>query len=602
VAVEFVSVGGATEASFPLEPEPDGYFAGVVAAAHAGQRYKLKLDQGSYPDPASRFQPEGPHGPSEIVDPAFAWTDGAWRGRPPRELVGYELHLGTFTTEGTWRAAMTQLPELVRLGITLIEVMPIADFPGRFGWGYDGVDLFAPTRLYGTPADARAFVNRAHELGLMVILDVVYNHFGPAGNYLREFSPDYFSKKYANEWGDPINFDGDNSRPVREFFITNARYWIEEFHFDGLRLDATQQIFDASPTHILADVGAAAHAAGGGRQIWVVAEDETQRAQLARATERGGYGLDAIWNDDFHHTAHVAATGHAEAYYTGYRGLAQEFVAAAKHGFLYQGTWYVWQQNRRGAPAFDLAPRQFVHFLQNHDQVANSLRGLRLPQLTSPAKSRALTALLLLSPQIPLLFQGEEFGSSAPFVYFADHEGELRRQIKEGRRKFLNQFPSAASEAEDMFLDPGAPETFQRCKLDLSERERHAGTYQLHEDLLRLRRDDPVIAAPARFDGAVLTAHAFVLRFFSEKFDADRILVVNLGTDLAFTPAPEPLLAPIAGHGWRILWSSEAPLYGGGGTAPLETKANWMIPGEAAVLLEPDENREPVRPKLSQKD
>lgn len=593
---------GAVVQTVALKAEGDGYFSGAAPDARAGGRYKFKLGEGSFPDPVSRSQPEGPHAPSEIVDAAFAWTDQAWRGRPAQELVVYELHVGTFTAEGTWRAAMEQLPELARLGITMIEVMPIAEFPGRFGWGYDGVDQFAPSHLYGTPADARAFVNRAHELGVMVILDVVYNHFGPAGNYLREFSKDYFSHKYANEWGDPINFDGENSGPVREFFIANARYWIEEFHLDGLRLDATQQIFDHSPTHIIAEIGAAAHAAGGGRHIWLVAEDESQRAQVVRPRERGGFGLDAIWNDDFHHAARVAATGRAEAYYSGYRGTAQEFVSAVKHGFLYQGQWYRWQKGRRGRPALDAGARNFVHFLQNHDQVANSPRGLRLPQLTSPGRVRALTGLLLLTPQVPLLFQGEEFAASAPFLYFADHEGELRQQVGAGRRDFLRQFSSVASDDHQLVAEPGELETFLRCKLDFAERDRHAETYRMYEDLLRLRREEPTIAAPAGVDGAVLGPRAFVLRFFSEKDGADRILLVNLDGDLWLEPAPEPLLAPIDGHGWRILWSSEAPRYGGGGTAPLETNANWMIPGPATVLLEPDENSEPARAKLAQKD
>lgn len=589
-------------ALIPLEAEGNGYFTGNVAEARAGMRYRFRLAQGSFPDPASRFQPDGPHGPSQIVDPAFDWTDTGWRGRPVRELVIYELHLGTFTAAGTWRGAMEQLPSLAQLGITMIEVMPVAEFPGRFGWGYDGVGLFSPTRLYGRPEEARAFVNRAHKLGIMVILDVVYNHFGPDGNYLGEFSSHYFSKKYANEWGDPLNFDGDNAAPVREFFLTNARYWIEEFHLDGLRLDATQQIFDASPTPILTEIADAAHAAGGERNIWVVGENEAQLANLIRPRCAGGCGLDALWSDDFHHAATVAATARAEAYYSGYRGTAQEFVSAAKYGFLYQGQWYAWQKRRRGHIAFDLSPLHFVHFLQNHDQVANSLDGRRLHELTSPAKFRALTALLLLSPQIPLLFQGQEFAASAPFLYFADHHPALNQQVAAGRRNFLHQFASIATEACSMRLTaPGEEETFRRCQLDFTERTKHEAIYRLHEDLLRLRQSEPAITGPTRFDGAVLGERAFVLRYFTAE-GRDRILVVNLGTDLWFNPSPEPLLAPIEGHGWRIVWSSEAPEYGGRGTPPVETKANWILPGETAVLLTPDENREPPHAKLSEKN
>jgi maltooligosyltrehalose trehalohydrolase len=600
-AVELCDEAGKPTRVAPLVAEANGYFSAVVADARAGMRYRIKLDQGSFPDPASRFQPDGPHGASQIVDPGFAWTDQAWRGRRTKELVIYELHLGTFTPEGLWRSAMEQLPELARLGITMIEMMPLADFPGTFGWGYDGVSFFAPSRLYGSPDDARAFINRAHELGLAVILDVVYNHFGPDGNYLREFSPHYFSSRYPNEWGDPLNFDDEHSAPVREFFVTNACYWIEEFHFDGLRLDATQQIFDASPTNILAELTTAARRIAGARRVFIVAENESQHSHLARAVDQGGFGLDALWNDDFHHSARVAAHGHAEAYYSGYRGAAQEFVSGAKRGFLYQGQWYVWQQHRRGLPAFDLVPERFVNFLQNHDQIANSLRGSRLHQLTSPGRLRALTALLLLSPQIPLLFQGQEFAASTPFLYFADHNAELGRLVKEGRRKFLSQFPSIATEESlKLLTDPADPATFRCCKLDFAERTRHRAIYQLHEDLLRLRREEAAITKPEHLDGAVLGERAFVLRFFSAA--GDRLLVVNLGADLKFEPAPEPLLAPPARYGWRIWWSSEAAVYGGRGTPELETKSNWMIPGEAAVLLAPDENRDPANAKLSQKN
>ncbi len=599
VAVELSAANGETRLE-PLAAEEGGYFSGEVAGLAAGARYKFRTERGAFPDPASRSQPDGPHGASALVDPkAFRWTDRGWRGRPVRELVIYELHVGTFTREGTWQAAAEQLPALAQMGITMIEVMPIADFPGRFGWGYDGVNLFAPTRLYGTPDDARAFVDRAHALGIAVILDVVYNHIGPDGNYLREFSPHYFSARYGNEWGDALNFDGEHSAGVREFFITNARYWIAEYHLDGLRLDATQQIFDDSPVHVLAEITTAARAAAPGREVFIVAENENQQAQLVRSRERKGYGLDAIWNDDFHHVAAVAAHGRAEAYYSGYRGAAQEFISALKHGFLYQGQWYLWQKNRRGHSSLDLQPSNFVTFLQNHDQVANSLQGLRLHQRTSPGRCRALTALLLLSPPTPMLFQGQEFAASAPFLYFADHEPALAKQVAAGRRKFMRQFPSIATpETQKMLPEPDDESTFHRSQLDSAERERNVAASRLHTDLLRLRREEPAIAAPVRFDGAVLAERAFVLRFFAAD-GADRILVVNLAPDLLLSPAPEPLLAPIEGHGWRTQWSTELPDYGGGGVTPIETKGAWMVPGESAVLLAPDENREPPDAKFS---
>ena len=600
VAVEFFQ-SGKLDRTLALKEEGQGYFSGFAADAKAGDLYKLKLDHGSFPDPASRFQPEGPHGPSQIIDPgAFQWTDQKWTGMPVKDLVLYEMHLGTFTSEGTWRAAMEQLPELKRLGVTMLEVMPIADFPGTFGWGYDGVNLFAPCRLYGTPDDARAFVNRAHDLGLMVILDVVYNHFGPDGNYHGEFSRDYFSTKYKCEWGEALNFDGENAGPVREFFISNARYWIDEFHFDGFRLDATQQIFDASERHILAEISTAARAAAGDKVIYLVGENEPQDTALVRRCELGGCGLDALWNDDFHHSARVAATGQREAYYLDYKGAPQEFVSAAKYGYLYQGQLYTWQEKRRGTPAFDLTPKHFVVFLQNHDQIANSLRGDRLYRMAGRPLLRALTALTLLSPSTPMLFQGDEFDASAPFLYFADHNEELNKLVRKGRGKFLEQFRTVATDESRVLLtDPGDIETFRRCKLDFSERERNRETYQLYQDLLQLRRQDATVREVEFLDGAVLGEDAFVLRYFSELGD-DRLLIVNLGSTLYLNPCPEPLLAPIDGHGWKVKWSSEEPKYGGSGTPPLETKRNWTIPGTAAFLLSPNENAELADAKLDQ--
>ncbi len=602
VAVELLDASQKVVDTVTLTPEPNGYFSGLVAQARAGTLYRYRLPSGAFPDPASRFQPEGPHGPSQVVDPTYTWTDTAWPGRPRTEIVLYELHLGTFTAEGTWRAAMAELPELARIGITAVEVMPVADFPGGFGWGYDGVDLFAPSRLYGSPSDARAFVDRAHALGLMVILDVVYNHLGPDGCYLHEFSRDYFTTKYQCEWGQPLNFDGEDSAPVREFFVTNARYWIEEFHCDGLRLDATQQIFDASSTHIVAEVTAAVHAAARQRQTFIVAENEPQQARLLHDPAHGGFGLDAVWNDDFHHAATVAATGRAEAYYSDYRGRPQEFISACKHGYLFQGQWCRWQKKRRGTPVLDLSPDRFVAFIQNHDQVANSLHGRRLHQLTSPALYRALSALQLLAPSIPLLFQGQEFAASAPFLYFADHKPELAAQIAQGRRSFLHQFRSVeAAENDAPLADPGDARTFQASKIDLGERERHANVYTLYTDLLRLRREQPIFSAPEAIDGAVLGEHAFVLRYFGGDGD-DRLLIVNLGADVYFNPAPEPLLAPPAEQGWQTAWASEWPRYGGGGTPALETTENWIISGPAAYVLSPHSNRELPGAKVSEKN
>jgi maltooligosyltrehalose trehalohydrolase len=585
-SVEVVLEGDAAQA---LKAQEHGYFAAPVPQARAGSLYRFRLDGNSLllPDPASRFQPKGPHGPSQVIDPlAFSWSDRHWPGCNLEGGALYEMHIGTFTPEGTWQAAQGRLPALADLGVTVLEIMPVADFPGRFGWGYDGVDLFAPTQIYGQPDDFRRFVDAAHAAGLAVVLDVVYNHFGPDGNYLREFSADYFTDRYDNEWGDAINFDGDHSAAVREFFVSNAAYWIEEYHLDGLRLDATQQIFDDSPEHILAAVTQAVHKAARGKTTFVVGENETQDARLARPLGQG-CGLDALWNDDFHHSARVALTGRLPAYYSDYRGTPQEFLSQLKHGFLYQGQRYSWQKKPRGTPALDLPASAFVVFLENHDQVANSAYGLRLHQLTSPGRLRALTALTLLGPNTPMLFQGQEFNATAPFLYFADHKPDLAKLVAQGRRQFLSQFPSLAlEEMQRLLADPADPATFQRCKLDWSERDKHATAYRLHRDLLRLRREDPVFRkrGPGGIDGAVLGPEALLVRFF-DKDHGDRLVLMNLGSDLHLVPAPEPLLAPPPDARWAVLWSSEHPSYGGTGMPELDNADSWKIPGEATVVL-----------------
>ncbi len=570
-----------------------GYFSGLAEHAAHGTRYRFRLDGGdAFPDPTSRFQPEGPHGPSQVVDPRrFQWHDAGWPGCELKGQVIYELHIGTFTREGTWEASRRELPELAAAGITVVEVMPVADFPGKFGWGYDGVGWFAPVGIYGEPDDFRRFVDDAHAVGLGVALDVVYNHLGPDGNYFRQFADEYFSDRYANEWGEALNFDDGDLRPMRELVIANAAYWADEYHIDGLRLDATQQIFDESPEHVMTALANSFRAAGRGKKSFVVAENEAQHSKLARPVKQGGIGLDGLWNDDLHHSAHVAATGHHEAYYSDYRGKPQELISALKYGFLFQGQRYTWQAKRRGTPTVGLEPWQFVTYIQNHDQIANSGRGERLHQLTNPGTYRALTALLLLAPGTPMLFQGQEFASSSPFLFFADHHDGIGPLVCKGRAQFLSQFPSLAQpEAQAMLADPCDHATFERCILDFSERQKHAGIYQLHKDLLRLRREEPVLQG--RMDGAVLSDEAFVLRFFGERND-DRLLLVNLGGDLSLEPAPEPLLAPPDDCFWRLEWSSENPDYGGAGTAPADGLGESKVPGHAALLLRPAEPKGP---------
>jgi maltooligosyltrehalose trehalohydrolase len=472
------------------------------------------------------------------------------------------------------------------MGITLIEVMPIAEFPGRFNWGYDGVNLFAPFHGYGDYDAFKRFVDAAHKTGLGVILDVVYNHVGPSGNYLPVFSPHYFSKRHSNDWGEPFDVEGEHSARVRQFIVDNACYWLKEFHLDGLRLDATSDIPDSSDRHILAELIARARELSGGRPVIIVAEDERQQATRLLPEERGGFGIDAMWNDDFHHTAQVALRGKRHAYLNDYKGSSQEFISCAKRGFLYQGQYYFWQKQPRGqrvrTPAMSL-----ITFLDNHDQVANSLYGRRSHQNTSAGMYRTLTALFLLTPQTPMLFMGQEFGARSPFLYFADHEGELRTAVKRGRQEFLEQFNAIATpDALALLTDPADETSFVRSKLSWREDAKDASIVALHRDLLSLRKSDPVIREQdaAALDGAVLTERCFVLRWFSDTH-GDRLLVVNLSSEFQFEPGPEPLLAASSGSYWSLLWSSDRPAYGGGGVELPESDTGWRIPGETAILL-----------------
>ncbi len=578
-----------------LSPESGGYFSGTINVG-AGTCYWFRVNGGErlYPDPASRFQPDGPHGPSCIVDSRrFQWTDSQWPGPAATGLKGqviYEMHIGTFTKEGTWRAAADQLPELARIGITSVEMMPVADFPGKFGWGYDGVNLFAPSHLYGTPDNLRAFIDKAHSLGVAVILDVVYNHFGPDGNYLAAFSDDYLIRDKENEWGNAINFDGPNSGSVREFFITNGRYWIEEFHFDGFRFDATHAIRDRSSEYIIGAVGRAAREAAGSRSIILVAENDLQEAKMARPLGEGGDDLDGMWNDDFHHSSVVALTDRNEAYFADYLGAPQEFIAAAKYGFLYQGQARSWRKALRGTPTTGIPPEVFVCFLENHDQIANTGTGERLRLQTSPARYRAMTALLLLGPWTPLLFQGQEFGASSPFLFFADiGDASVRDAIGRGRAEWLAPFLSLTQkEALQTVPAPEDPQVFVRCKLDFSERERNRELYDLHIDLLKLRREDSRVREQISggVDGAVLGPASFVLRYFSSEND-DRLLMVNFGDGQILKPAAEPLLAPPSGYRWETLWTSDSPRYGGAGAVAIASEEQWVLPAESAVALRP---------------
>jgi maltooligosyltrehalose trehalohydrolase len=571
----------------PMQPVGDGFFELLVPDTSAGQRYWYRIKSGLRADPASRWQPEGPIGPSAVVDSrTFRWTDDAWRGAPlPHSHVLYEMHLGTYTREGTWAAARERLTPLADVGVTTIEVMPIAEFAGDFGWGYDGVQLFAPSHLYGTPDDVRRFVNTAHELGLAVILDVVYNHLGPVGNFFPEFSATF--EGAPGEWGASINYDGEGSSPVREFMKQNAAYWIRDFHFDGLRMDAVNALSDTSSEHIVAEICRSARDAAADRRVFIVGECEPQDARLLKDTGAYHDGLDAMWNEDWHHSAFVTLTGRRHAYFTDYRGTASEFAAMARHGFLYQGQWYTWQNNVRGGYTLGMSSSRFVSFLENHDQVANTGLGERLYHHVDRARWRAMTALLLLGPALPMLFQGQEFGSSRPFTYFADHEGELAAAVEKGRIEFLAQFPPLRTdEMRAAVPSPAAPETFENCKLLDEERLDDSPLKLLHRDLIQLRRQDAVLSQlglPAvQIESSAPTGSLVLLRYMSGR--EHRLLVVNFA-DEYHCPMNDPLFAPVPHTRWTQLWTSEQLQYGGVATLPIPDTNPWVFPAASAVLF-----------------
>ena len=496
----------------PMRPAGDGWHEAIVRGVRAGDLYRFRLPGGeAVPDPASRSNPRDVNGPSAVVDPgAYAWRDAAWKGRPWSEAVVYELHVGAFTPAGTFLAAIGKLDHLVELGVTAVELMPLADFPGRRNWGYDGVLPFAPDSIYGTPEDLKRLVDEAHARGLMALLDVVYNHFGPEGNHLHAYAPQFFNEAHRTPWGAAINFDGERSRAVRDFFVHNALYWIEEFGFDGLRMDAIHAIADGSARHIVREI-AEAVAAGPGRErrIHLVLENE---ANEARHLDRAGAHAAAQWNDDVHHALHVLATGEGDGYYRQYaRQPAWWLARALAEGFGFQGEG---ADHRDGAPRGErsthLPPEAFVNFAQNHDQVGNRAMGERLAALAPPAAVRLLTATLCLCPQVPLFFMGDELGATTPFLFFCDYEGELASAVREGRRREFASFERFRDPAaRERIPDPNAEETFRASCLDWDclARAEHAQVLAHHRALLRLRAGEIVprlrdLAAPATFQVA----------------------------------------------------------------------------------------------------
>jgi maltooligosyltrehalose trehalohydrolase len=572
-----------------LERQGDGYFSGHAHGRH-GSRYGFRLDEDPaiLPDPASRWQPDGPEGLSAVVDlGAYRWRDHEWPGLSMSGQVLYEMHVGTYTAAGTWQGAAALLPRVRALGVTAIQMMPVAEFAGEYGWGYDGVAWFAPMHAYGEPADLQGFVDRAHAEGLGVVLDVVYNHLGPSGNVLPRYSPYYTTDRYTSEWGPALNFDGEHAGPVRDLVLSNVEYWVREFHIDGFRIDAAQQIHDASPDHLLTAIARTARAAAEPRQVIVLAEHEPQHARLVRAVSAGGYGLDGLYHEDFHHSTRVALTGIREAYLSDYAGSSREWLAAALRGFLFQGQHYPWQGAPRGAPALDRPAEQFVCFLENHDQVANCAGGRRLVELTSPAWWRAMSALLLLGPWTPMLFQGQEWASRSPFTYFANHEPSLQATVMEGRRRFLEQFARQVRTAEEAAV-PGATSgaDAHACCLDHDLTAEGERAWTLHRDLLDLRRRD-FLGPRAALVGATLSNQVLLLRHRGDGGGQERLVVINLGPDMNLAGIAEPLLAPPEHCDWMVRWCSEDRRYGGSGVAACAPPDRLIATGHAATVFHP---------------
>ncbi len=488
----------------PMERRDGGWFELTTQLARTGSRYSYRLPNGTHvPDPASRQQAETVHGPSLVVDPlSYAWRSAGWRGRRWTEAVLYELHTGTFSDSGDFAGVQRKLDRLAELGVTAVELMPVADFSGARNWGYDCVLPFAPARPYGTPDQLKALIDAAHERGLMMFLDVVYNHFGPDGNYLGHYAPQFFTDRHHTPWGAAIDF----AQPVvREFFVHNALYWLNEFRFDGLRLDAVHAILDDSPTHILTELaGRVREACGPDRHVHLVLENDANQARLL-----GQPRYDAQWNDDFHHAAHVVLTRESEGYYIDYqRDPMAALGRALAQGFVYQGESSLHRGNEpRGEPTQDLPLSAFTAFLQNHDQVGNRAFGERLPQLVRPELLKAAASVLILSPQIPMLFMGEEWASDRPFLYFCDFQGELAQAVRDGRRREFAKFPAFTDpNVRERIPDPNDPTTFDRSKLDWSEAEREGHSDHLHycRELLAVRRD---VVMPLLEGTWVKTAH-----------------------------------------------------------------------------------------------
>ena len=585
--------GARSESSDSVDPDRDGWFSGFIEGIGAGARYRLRLDGGDVvPDPASRAQPDGVHEPSEVVDPSpFRWTDEGWRGVLLEEMVIHELHVGTFTPEGTFDAAIQRLDELVELGVTAIEPMPVAAFPGERNWGYDGVFLFAPAAPYGGPEGFRRLVDAAHARGLAVVLDVVYNHLGPEGNYLHAVTGGrYFTSRHCTPWGDAVDY---SKRAVREFVIGNALHWAHEYHVDGLRLDATHAILDDSPVHVLTEMETRLRASlPADRNFVFIAEDEGNERHVITPSAESGLGIDAVWADDFHHQLRRHVAGDHESYFADFSGTAADLALTLRKGWYYEGQPSSNRGIPRGTPADDLPPPSFVHCIQNHDQVGNRALGDRLSHVVPLPVYRAASALLLLTPYTPLLWMGQEWAASTPFQYFTDHPEELGKLVTEGRRREFRKFSAFRDPAvREKIPDPQARETFTRSKLDWSERERmpHAGVLALHRELLALRRAHPAFRRHDRssFAATDVGERAVALRRTADDGSA-LLLVASFGDALSVDLNRREGTSAPNGAGWELLLSTEEGRFGGeseGEVARLSRSGVLEMDGPGAVVL-----------------
>ncbi len=575
--------------SVPMERDARGYHRATVDGAAPGTRYMYQLDgEKERPDPASRYQPDGVHGPSQVTDPgAFRWHDAGWSGLPLEQFVIYELHVGTFTPEGTFDAVIPHLDTLKDLGVTAIEIMPVAQYPGARGWGYDGVQLYAVQNSYGGPEGLHRLVDACHARGLAALLDVVYNHFGPEGNYLWDYAP-YFTERYTTPWGAAVNFDGPQSDEVRRFFLGNALQWLDDFHMDGLRLDAIDAIKDGSAYPFLRELADVTHARARqvGRPFSLIAESDLNDAKVIRPAAERGYGMDAQWSDDFHHALHVLMTNEDRGYYTDFTGVT-DLAQAFRESFVYAGKYSPHRQRRHGNRALPAEGWRFVVCSQNHDQVGNRASGERLSHIVPFEGAKLIAATVLLSPFVPLLFMGEEYGASQPFQYFTSHgDPALIAAVREGRRA---EFASFAWEGD--VPDPDDPATFHRSTL--THREREDGPHRLlwlfYQDLLRLRRTLPPLAAldleciAVACDEAAKTLT--VRRWAGEHETLAGFNFSDQEQKMAISPPPpREGDAGRAGRGWALTLDSAASRWGGPGSAIADILAS---DSDATVALQP---------------